>query len=120
MTHLSFSRSHDTGNSQTLQHSVTVSQHSLELISLLSLGRHVSVGACSPQCLVPGSHGGFLDFGADTVQNNHGEDVQAEQTVDPEEQIPEVRPLHVIGQTRSSVATDHPTFTKGMRLGRLL
>ena len=119
-THLSLPWSYDTGNSQTLQHPVTVSQDSLELVSLLSLRRHVSVGAGSPHLLVPGSHGGFLDVGAGSVQNNHGEDVQAEQTVDPEEQIPEVRPLHVIGQTRSSVATDHPTFTERMRLGRLL
>ena len=108
MTHLSLARSHQAGNSETLQHSVTVSQHSLELIPLLSLGRHVSVGTRSPHRLVPSSHGGLLDVGTDAVQHDHGQDVQTEQAVDPEEEIPEVRPLDVVGQTRGGVATDHP------------
>ena len=116
MTHLGLTRSHHTGNSQTLQHSVTVSQDSLELIPLLSLGRHVSVGARPPHLLVPGSHRGFLDVGAGAVQDNHGEDVETEEAVDPEEEIPQVRPLDLIGQTRSRLATDHPTFTERIRL----
>ena len=111
MTHLGLSRSHHTGNSQTLQHSVAVSQDPLELVPLLSLGRHVSVGARPPHLLVPGSHGGLLDVGTSSIQHNHREDVQAEQTVDPEEEIPQVRPLDVIGETRSRVSTDHPTLT---------
>ena len=116
MTDLSLSRSHHAGNPQTLQHSVAVSQDSLELIPLLSLGRHVSVGPGTPHLLVPGSHGGFLDVGADSVQHNQWKDVETEQAVDPKEEIPQVRPLNVIGQTRSRVATDHPTFTYRMRL----
>ena len=115
-TYLCLAWSHHTGNSQTLQHSVAVSQDPLELVSLLSLGRHVSVGAGPPHLLVPGSHGGFLDVGTGSVQHHHREDVQAEQTVDPEEEIPEVRPLDVIRQTRSRVAADHPTFTDRVRL----
>ena len=76
----------------------------------------MSVGAGPPHLVVPGSHGGFLDVGADSVQDDHGEDVETEQTVDPEEEIPEVRPLDVIGQTWSSLTTDHPTFTDGIRI----
>ena len=116
LTHLGLSRSHHTGNSQTLQHPVTVSQDSLELIPLLSLGRHVSVGARPPHRLVPSSHGGLLDVGTDAVQHDHGQDVQTEQAVDPEEEIPQVRPLDLICQTRSRLTTDHPTFTDRIRL----
>ena len=76
----------------------------------------MSVGPGTPHLLVPGSHGGFLDVGAGSVQHNHWEDVETEQAVDPEEEIPQVRPLDVIGKTRSSVAADHPTFTERIRL----